>query len=68
MAKGECQKLNNKKQDYLEPSEPTSPITESSVFTNIPEKQDIDLKSYLMMLKEGFKDINNSLKEIQKNR
>jgi hypothetical protein len=35
---------------------------------NIPEKQDSDLKSYLMILVEDFKKgINNSLKEIQKN-
>jgi FtsZ-binding cell division protein ZapB len=27
----------------------------------------MDLKSYLMMLIEGFKEINNSLKEIQEN-
>jgi hypothetical protein len=32
------------------------------------EKQDLDLKSYLMMLAEDFKKgINNSLKEIQEN-
>jgi hypothetical protein len=35
-------------------------------YPNTPEKQDIDLKSYLMMLVEDFKkDINNSLKEMQ---
>jgi hypothetical protein len=33
------------------------------------EKQEMDLKSYLIMVAEDFKkDINNSLKEIQKNR
>jgi hypothetical protein len=36
--------------------------------TPIPPKQDLDLKSYLMMLVEDFKKvINNSLKEIQEN-
>jgi hypothetical protein len=35
---------------------------------NPPEKQDTDLKSYLMMVIEDFKrGINNSLKEIQEN-
>jgi hypothetical protein len=33
-----------------------------------PEKQDSDLKSFLMMMLEEFKkDVNNSLKEIQQN-
>jgi uncharacterized protein YukE len=37
-------------------------------YTNTPEKQDSDLKSYLMMLVEDFKKgINNSLKEIKDN-
>ena len=35
---------------------------------NTTQKQDLDLKSHLMMLTEDFKkDINNSLKEIQEN-
>jgi ornithine carbamoyltransferase len=35
---------------------------------NTPEKQDSDLKSYVMMLVGDFnKGINNSLKEIQEN-
>jgi gas vesicle protein len=34
----------------------------------MPERQDLSLKSYLMMLVEDFKeDIHNSLKEIQEN-
>jgi hypothetical protein len=37
-------------------------------YPNKPEKQDSDLKSYLMMMVEEFKkDMNNSLKEIQEN-
>ena len=37
-------------------------------YPNKPEKQDADLKSYLMMVVEDFKKgINNSLKEIQEN-
>ena len=48
------------------PCEPSSPKTASSGYPKTPEKQDLDLKSHLMMLIENFKkDINNSLKEIQ---
>jgi hypothetical protein len=40
----------------------------SPAYPNTPEKQDLDLKSYLIMLIEDFKkEINNSLKEIQAN-
>jgi hypothetical protein len=40
----------------------------SPAYPNKPEKQDSDLKSYLMMVVENFKKgINNSLKEIQEN-
>jgi DNA anti-recombination protein RmuC len=42
------------------------PTTVSPGYTNTPEKQDLDLKPYLMMLVEDFKKhINNSLKELQ---
>ena len=35
----------------------------------MPEKQDLDQKSFLMMMREKFKkDINNTLKEIQDNK
>jgi hypothetical protein len=44
------------------------PTTVSSGYTNTPEKQNADFKSYLMMVVEDFKKgINNSLKEIQEN-
>ena len=44
-------------------SEPNSPTTASPGYPNTPEKQDLDLKSLVMMLvKEHMKDI---LKEIQ---
>jgi hypothetical protein len=37
-------------------------------YPNTPERQDSDLKSYLLMVVEDFrKDIDNSLKEIQQN-
>ena len=42
-------------------SEPNSPTIASPRYTITPEKQDMDLKSHLMMMMEDFK------KEIQKN-
>jgi hypothetical protein len=58
--------ISNRNLGYLASSEPSSPITVRVVFPNRPEKQDSDLKSHLMMMREEFKkDINNSLKEIQ---
>ena len=48
--------------------ESSSPTTASPRFHNNPEEQNLNIKSYLMMLIEEFKkDINNSLKEVQKN-
>jgi mRNA-degrading endonuclease RelE of RelBE toxin-antitoxin system len=44
------------------------PTTASPEYPNIPEKENSDLKSYLMMVVEDFnKSIKNSLKEIQEN-
>jgi FtsZ-binding cell division protein ZapB len=52
----------------MAPSETSSPTTASPRFPNTLEKQDVGLKSYLMMLIEDFKaDINNSLKQTQEN-
>jgi hypothetical protein len=49
-------------------SETGSPTTSNPDYPNTSEKQDSDLKSHLMMMREEFKkDINNSLKEIQEN-
>jgi hypothetical protein len=68
MEKGKCKNLTNRNQDHLASSEPSSNSTASPGYPNTPEKQDLDLKSYLMMLVEDFKKgINNSLKEIQEN-
>ena len=62
------QNLTNRSQDNLASSEPSTPTTASPGYPNTPEKQDLDLKSYLMMVVEDFKKgINNSLKEIQEN-
>ena len=68
MTKGKLKNPTNRNQDHSPLSETSTPTTVSHGYPNTPEKQDIDLKSYLMMLVEDFKkDINNSLKEIQGN-
>jgi chromosome segregation ATPase len=68
MAKGKCKNLTNRNQEHWASSEPSTPTTTSPGYPNTPEKQDTDLKSYLMMVVEDFKkNINNSLKEIQEN-
>jgi hypothetical protein len=52
----------------LRSSEPNSPTIASPGYTITLEKQDSDLKSFLMMMIEDIKkDINNPLKEIQEN-
>jgi hypothetical protein len=66
--KGKYKNLTNTNQGYMICSEPSSPTTASAGNLNTLEKQDLDLKSHLMMLIEDFKnDINNSLNEIQEN-
>jgi hypothetical protein len=61
MAGGKYKNRSNRNQGYLAPSEPNSPIIASYGYTITPEKQDIELKSFLMMMMEDFK------KEIQEN-
>ena len=66
MAKGKQKNPTNRNQGHMATSEPSSPTTASPGYPNILEKQELNLKSYLMMLIEDFKkDLNNSLKEIQ---
>jgi hypothetical protein len=68
MVKGKHKNLTNRKQDRSPSSEPRTPTSVSPGDPNTPEKQDLDVKSYLMMLVEFFKkEINNKLKEIQEN-
>ena len=68
MAKGKCKHLTNGNQDHSPSSEPSTPTSASPAYPNTPEKQELDTKSYLMILIEDFsKGINNSLKEIQEN-
>jgi hypothetical protein len=67
MAKGKHKNLTNKNQEHSASSEPSTPTTVSPGYSSTPEKQDSNLKSYLMMLVENFKKYNNnSFKEIQK--
>jgi hypothetical protein len=61
MVKGKQKNISNRNQDYLASSEPSSPTTVNLGYSNTPEKQDSDLKSYLMMMIEDFKG------EIQEN-
>ena len=66
MVRGKYKNLRNRNQGYLASSEPSSPTKASPEYPNTPEKQDLDLKSHLMMMIEDFKkDINNSIEEIQ---
>ena len=68
MAKGEPKNLTNRNQDHSPSSETSTPISHSPGHPNTPEKLDLDLKAYLMMMVEDIKkEFNNSLKEIQEN-
>jgi hypothetical protein len=68
MVKGKGKNLTNRNQEHGASSEHRMPTTTSPGHHNTPKKQDMDLKSYLMVVVEDFKKgINNSLKEIQEN-
>jgi hypothetical protein len=68
MTKDKHKNLTNRSQDYSPSSEPSIPTSASPGHPNTPEKLDLDLKAYLMMMiKDIKKDFNNSLKEIQEN-
>jgi hypothetical protein len=54
MVKGKCKNLINRNQDYLESSEPSTPTTASPGHSNTLEKEDLDLKSYLISADRGF--------------
>jgi hypothetical protein len=66
MAGGKHKNRSNRNQVYLASSKPNSPNIASPGYTITPEKQDMDLKSPLMMMMEDYKkDISSSLKEMQ---
>jgi hypothetical protein len=68
MAKGKRKNLTNRNKDHSPSSEQSTPTSPSPGYPNTPEKLDLDLKAYLMMMVEDIKkDFNNSLKEIQEN-
>ena len=68
MEKGRQKNLTNTNQDHYTSTEHSTPNSASPGYPNTSEKQDLDLKSCLMMQIEDIKkDFNNSLKEIQEN-
>ena len=69
MVGGKHNNRSTRSQGYLASSEPNTPSIARPGYNTTPEKQDIDLKSLLlmMMMEEFEKDINNSLKEVQEN-
>ena len=68
MAGGKHKNRSNRNQHYLASSEPNSPTIASTGYTIKSEKQDMDLKSLLMMIVGDFKkEISNPFKEIQEN-
>jgi hypothetical protein len=63
MAGGKHKNISNRNQGYLASSQLKSSTIVSPGYTITPEKQDMDLKSCLMMVIEDFKkDINNSFR------
>ena len=55
MAGGKQKNISNRNQGYLASSEPDSPTIASPGYTTTLEKQDSDLKSLFMMMREEFK-------------
>ena len=54
MAGGKLKNRSNRNQGYLASSEPNSSTVASPGYTITPEKQDMDLKSLLMMMMEDI--------------
>jgi len=68
MVRGKHRNPSNRNQDYMASSETSSPTKANTKYPSTPEKQDLDLKSYLIMMIEDFKkDIKNSLTEMEEN-
>ena len=63
MVRGKHKNLNNRSQDHSPSSERSTFTSPSPGHSNTPEKLDLDLKAYLMMMVEDIKkDFNNSKK------
>jgi hypothetical protein len=59
MAEGKCKNRSHRNKGYLVSLEPNSPTIASPGYTITPEKQDMDLKSLLMIMIGNFnKEIN----------
>jgi len=68
MTRGKRRNQNNRNKDYMASLEPNFPTKAKTKYPNTTEKQDLDLKSYLIMMLEDFKkDMKNSLREKQEN-
>jgi hypothetical protein len=55
MVGGKHKNRSNRNQGYWASSKPNSPTIASPGYTITPEKQDMDLKSLLMMMMEDYK-------------
>jgi hypothetical protein len=67
MVKGKRKNPTNRNQDHSPSSEPRTPTLPSPGHPNTPEKVDLDLKAYLMMMVEDiYKDFNNSLEKYRR--
>jgi hypothetical protein len=65
MVKGKHKNLTNRNQDHSPSSKPSTLTSARPGYPNTPEKLDLDLKAYLMMMVQDIKkDFNDSLKEI----
>ena len=68
MTKGKLKNLTNRNQDQSPTSELSTPNLPSPGHPNTPEKLDLDLKAYLMMMVEDTKkNFNSSVKVLQEN-
>jgi hypothetical protein len=68
MVGGKHKNRSNRNQGFLTASEPNSPTMANPGYTTTPEKQDMDVKLFLIIMMEDFKkDPNKSRKEVQEN-
>ena len=66
MAKGKDKIITNRNQGNMIPSEPSSPTTANPGYPNTWAKQELDLKSHLIMLIEDFKKNITPLKKYKR--
>ena len=67
MAKGKRKNLTNRNQDHSLSSKPSTPTSARLGHPNTPEKLDLDLKAYLMMMVEDIKkDLITHLKKYRR--